>query len=70
MTKARKEMDAKLKPNKGKKGVELSIPEPDFTYGKPTKPPTPIKDVIGHTYGETAAAQTMQKYEEISKSVR
>ena len=69
MTKVRQDAEVRLKPTKGKKGIELSIPDAEFSYGKPTKPPTPIKQVVGNFYGETAAAQTVQKYEVISKMV-
>ncbi len=69
MTKVRKEVDTRLKPPKGKKGVELTIPDADFTYGKPTKPPTPIKQVVGNFYGETAELQATKKYEELAKIV-
>ena len=69
MTKARKEIDIRLKPSKGKKGIELSIPDADFSYGKPTKPPTPIKQVMHNYYGENAASDTIKRYEEIDKIV-
>ena len=65
----RQETDVRLKQPKGKKGVELAIPDADFSYGKPTKPPTPIKQVVHNYYGETAEVQSTKKYEELAKMV-
>lgn len=70
-TKAHKEAAGiRLKPHKGTKGVEIAIPDANFSYGMPTKPPTPIKDVICNYYGEKAEKETIRRYEEISKLVR
>lgn len=65
----RKETNVRLNPTKGKKGIELSIPNSDFSYGKPTKPATPIKNVVHNYYGEAAASETVQRYDDISKIV-
>ena len=49
--------------------MELTIPEADFSYGVPTKPPTPIDKVVHNYYGETAAMDITQKYNDINKLV-
>ena len=69
MTKVRKQTDVRLDPPKGKKAVELSVPDAEFSYGKPTKPPTPIKQVVHNFYGDNAEADKVKKYDEISKMV-
>lgn len=69
MERVRKEADVRLNISRGKKGVELTIPEADFTYGMPGKPSTPIKEVICNYYGDNAAYETMKRYEMISKIV-
>jgi hypothetical protein len=69
VSKARKEINVQLKPKEGKRGVELSIPAENFCYGKPTKPPTPIKDVMHNSYGGAAEAMSVTKYQLLSKLV-
>jgi hypothetical protein len=69
VTNARKDMNVLLKPKEGKKGVELTIPDQDFCYGKPTKPPTPIKQVVGNFYGENAESSSIKKYQDLNKIV-
>ena len=69
MQRTRKEANIRLNIPKGKRGVELTIPEADFAYGMPGKPSTPIKEVICNYYGGSAASETMKRYEMISKIV-
>ena len=69
MERVRRDADVRLNFPKGRRGVELVIPDPDFVYGLPVKPPTPIKDVICNYYGDSAACETMMRYEQIAKIV-
>ena len=69
MRRVRKEANICLSIPKGRKGIELAIPESDFAYGLPGKPSTPIKDIICNYYGDNAALQTIKRYQRISKIV-
>ena len=64
-----KELNIRLKMPKGRRGVVMDLPSSDFVYGKPTKTPTPIKNVICNYYGETAAALTERAYREYGSIV-
>ena len=76
---ARASEDIKLVPNVGTKAVRILLPEEDFAYGNPNRPPTPMNAVMckkrvlvefywifftGHDYGNTAAARTENIYKE------
>ena len=39
------------------------MPDDDFTYGKALKPSTPIKNVLGNTYGDIAEQSMITRYE-------
>lgn len=43
------------------KSAHYIAPDPDFCYGKPLRPPTPIKAVVGNYYGEIASYQQISK---------
>jgi len=58
-----------LNVQRGKKGVVLELPNEDFAYGMPTKPPTPIKQVINGYYGEAAEVEAKRIYDEAFKVV-
>jgi len=61
---ARVSENVKLVPNVGTRAVKLLLPEDEFTYGNPNRPPTPMNAVMCHDYGNNAAAQTENIYRE------
>ena len=69
MDKVKKETNIRLNVPKGRRGVVMELPSEDFVYGMPTKPPTPIKNVICNYYGEVAAALTERTYKEYARFV-
>ena len=58
----RKSVDIKQKIKKGTKGQKTILPPIDFAYGKPNRPPTPIKEVINNDYGNRAEAIIRNNY--------
>jgi len=61
---ARASEEIRLAPNVGTKAVKLLLPEEDFVYGNPNRPPTPMNEVMCHDYGNRAAHQTQNIYKE------
>ena len=58
----RKQADVRIKePTLGAHKL-LHLPEQGFTYGKPLRPSTPIRDVIGNFYGDVAENHLQTKY--------
>jgi len=36
-------------------GKQITLPEEQFTYGKPNRPQTPIETIINNNFGENAS---------------
>jgi hypothetical protein len=58
----RKNIDIKQKKKIGSKDKKINLPPVDFVYGKPNRPPTPIKEVINNDYGNKAETQIRKEY--------
>ena len=58
----RKNINIKQKKKYGSKDKKIHLPPVDFVYGKPNRPPTPIKEVINYDYGNKAEAQIRNEY--------
>ena len=43
----------------------IRLPEESFTYGKPLRPSTPIKDVVSNFYGDMAEQEMLTRYDYI-----
>ena len=46
---------------------KIVLPPEDFVYGKPNRPPTPIKEVINNDYGNRAEAIIRNEYKKFIK---
>ena len=46
------------------------MPKEGFTYGKPNRPPTPIKDIINNNYGNIAEISIREEYKNFIKKIR
>ena len=57
----RKNIDIKQKKKNRSKDKAIHLPPVDFVYGKPNRPPTPIKEVINYDYGNRAWAYYKKK---------
>jgi len=64
----RRSNDARVKISKGKTALPLYIPEESFRYGKPNRPSTPVKLVIGNAYGLEYASRLNEEYKYIAES--
>jgi hypothetical protein len=58
----RKENDIRIKEARGRADLTVSLPDSQFFYGVPTKPPTPFHRVISHEYGKEASEVQHQVY--------
>ena len=63
----RKSIDIKQKIKHGSKDRKIILPPDDFVYGKPNRPPTPIKEVINNDYGNRAEAIIRNEYKRFIK---
>ena len=63
----RKSIDIKQKVKHGTKEKKIILPPQDFTYGKPNRPPTPIKEIINNDYGNRAEALITNEYKKFIK---
>ncbi len=41
----------------------MRLPDENMAYGKPLRPSTPIKEVIGHYYGDMAEQMMLSRYD-------
>lgn len=41
----------------------MAVPSDHLVFGKPNRPPTPVKAVISNNYGEQAAIELQTKYQ-------
>ena len=46
------------------------MPKEGFTYGKPNRPPTPIKDIINNNYGNLAEISIRDEYRNFIRKIR
>lgn len=51
----RKTINIEKKMKEGKHERRIFLPPEDFSYGLKNRPPTPIKEVVNHGYGNAAA---------------
>ena len=58
----RKAHDARMKEPTGLQKQTIRLPEEGFAYGKPNRPSTPIKGVVGNFFGELAEMEMNDKY--------
>ena len=63
----RKSIDIKQRVKQGSKDRKIVLPPEDFVYGKPNRPPTPIKEVINNDYGNRAEAIIRNEYKKFMK---
>ena len=66
----RKNIDIKQKLKRGKLDRKIILPKEGFTYGKPNRPPTPIKDIINNNYGNLAEISIRNEYRNFIKKMR
>lgn len=66
----RKNIDIKQKLKRGCLNRKFYLPEEGFTYGKPNRPPTPIKDIINNNYGNRAEIIIRNEYKNFIKKMR
>lgn len=66
----RKNVDIKQKIKHGCIDRRIHLPKEDFTYGKPNRPPTPIKDIINNNYGNMAEISIRNEYKNFLKKIR
>jgi hypothetical protein len=45
----------------------INLPEDNFTYGRPLRPSTPIRDVLGNFYGDVAEHMMVTRYDLMKK---
>ena len=43
-------------------GVQITLPEEQFTYGRPNRPQTPIDGIIRNNFGEGATKNLQDRY--------
>ncbi|CAK60859.1 unnamed protein product (macronuclear) [Paramecium tetraurelia] len=63
MYKFRQTHDARLKLKKGTNIQAIELPEEEFRYGRKNRPSTPMKLVMGNSYGIEAESQILDKYQ-------
>ena len=63
----RKSVDIKQKIKHGTKDIKKPLPPPNLVFGKPNRPPTPIKEVINNEYGNRAEAILRNEYTTLIK---
>ena len=66
----RKNIDIKQKLKRGSIDRKIFLPHEGITYGKPNRPPTPIKDIINNNYGTLAEMNIRNEYKNFIKKVR
>lgn len=66
----RKNIDIKQKLKRGRLDRKIYLPKEGFTYGKPNRPPTPIKDIINNNYGNLAEISIRDEYKNFIKKMR
>ena len=66
----RKNVDIKQKIKHGYIDRRMYLPKEGFTYGKPNRPPTPIKDIINNNYGNLAEITIRNEYRNFLKKMR
>ena len=66
----RKNVDIKQKIKHGIIDRRIYLPKEGFTYGKPNRPPTPIKDIINNNYGNIAEITIRNEYRNFLKKMR
>ncbi|CAK57406.1 unnamed protein product (macronuclear) [Paramecium tetraurelia] len=63
MYKFRQTHDARLKLKKGTNIQAIELPEEEFRYGRKNRPSTPMKLVMGNSYGIEAESTILEKYQ-------
>ncbi|CAD8083672.1 unnamed protein product [Paramecium primaurelia] len=63
MYKFRQTNDARLKIKKGTNIQAIELPEEEFRYGRKNRPSTPMKLVMGNSYGIQAESIILDKYQ-------
>lgn len=48
-------------------GAQISLPEEQFTYGRPNRPQTPIDGIIRNNFGESATANIQDRYKSLKE---
>ena len=66
----RKNIDIKQKIKHGYIDRKIYLPKEGFTYGKPNRPPTPIKDIINNNYGNLAEITIRNEYRNFLRKMR
>ena len=66
----RKNVDIKQKIKHGYIDKRIYLPKEGFTYGKPNRPPTPIKDIINNNYGNLAEITIRNEYRNFLKKIK
>ncbi|CAD8194847.1 unnamed protein product [Paramecium octaurelia] len=64
MYKFRQTHDARLKVKKGTNIQAIELPEEEFRYGRKNRPSTPMKLVMGNSYGIEAESTILDKYQQ------
>ena len=59
----RKNIDIRQKMRHGEKGKKIILPDDNFVYGMPNRPPTPFKEVINNAYGNRAEEIIRNEYD-------
>lgn len=59
----RRTVDIRQKMRTGGKEKRIYLPDEDFAYGLPNRPPTPFKDVIYNSYGNRAEETIRNEYQ-------
>lgn len=62
----RKTNDIRIKEARGKKDLTVSLPDPEFYFGIPNRPSTPIDKVVSNDYGNVASIEKHEVYSHIS----
>lgn len=66
----RKNIDIKQKIKHGSIEGRIYLPKEGFTYGKPNRPPTPIKDIINNNYGNLEEITIRNEYRNFFRKMR
>ena len=48
-------------------GVQISLPEEQFTYGRPNRPQTPIDGIIRNNFGKSATSNMQDRYKSLKQ---
>lgn len=48
-------------------GAQISLPEEQFTYGRPNRPQTPIDGIIRNNFGESAGHNLQDRYKSLKQ---